>query len=74
MHVSKGISSPCGPSLYPPLAEVSRSDGGGCCRDCSPSNPNPLPLHPLYEGDKKGGPSTRGTSKGGPSMRGIKEG
>ena len=24
---------------YPPPAEVSRSDGGGHCRDCSPSSP-----------------------------------
>jgi hypothetical protein len=23
----------------PPLAEVSRSDGGGYCKDCSPSSP-----------------------------------
>src|SRR5664279_642943 len=23
---------------YPPLAEVSRSDGGGYCRDCSPES------------------------------------
>ncbi len=51
----------------PPLAEVARSAGGGCCRDCSPSNPNPSA--PPSRGDKKVIPPEEDVKKGKPSMR-----
>ena len=52
LHTFSGHSKG-GPSRCPPLAEVARSDGGGCCRDCSPSNPKrrvwqTRPTYPLW--------------------------